>query len=217
MSAEYCWASPGGVYVVPDDFRREFLSEFPDYRIRWSLKKAAWQIEQRVGVKGALPPFRIDDAADDSLIRARDGYWLVMETQPGSRMACPALITRSPRQECGTTLSIPPRWYGEVRCPVCVRAGRDGRTIAGNWQFDGVLLDHLRSTNPLTHGIVKKDGKVQTRAAWQADEQNRQRDRNQERELAERSQSLDYVDLRWLKAIPTAGMTRRKIDDNTFR
>jgi hypothetical protein len=216
MPSEYLWSSPGGVYRVPDDFRREFRAEFPDYRIRWSLKKSCWQIEQFVGVKGALPPVRQDDPHNDDIIRARDGYWLVMQTQPGSRMACPALVTRFPRQECGWELKIPPHWQGEVRCPVCVRAGRDGRTVVGNWAFDSILLDELRRTNPLTHGIVKRDGKVQTRAAWEADSRNAAREREADRRVSD-SSTLDYVDLRWLKDIPTAGMTRRKIDDQTFR
>lgn len=212
---EYLWSSPGGVYRVPDEWRRQFLAEFPEYRVRWSLAERCWHLEQAYG-RGALPPLRIDEA-DDSLVRSRDGYWLVMKIQPGDRMACPGIIQKTPRQVCDNTIRVPTRRTGEAVCGNCRRKGRDGRTIAAFWPFDATLLDELRRTNPLTHGIIKKDGKVQTRAAYEADQANARMEKERDRVLHDGVTSIDQVDHRWLTGIPTAGATRRQIDDTTFR
>lgn len=214
---EYLWQSPGGVYVVPDEWRRQFLAEFPDYRVRWSLKKGCWQLEQSYG-RGALPPVRLDEA-DDTLVRARDGYWLVMEFSPGDRMPCPASITHESsgeRQRCNHTLKVPMRKGAEIRCPNCRAHGRDGRTMASYWPFDELLMEHLRRTNPLTHGTVRVAGHTRTRAAYEADRANDLMLREAEKAQAAAVSSLDYVDYRWLAGIPTAGATRRQIDHTTF-
>src|SRR5687767_7794014 len=72
----------------PDRFQLRLEEVFGRrFRIRWSLRKGAWHIEQRVG-RAALAPLRIAEW-DDSLIRARDGYALVMEVRPGTTMPCP--------------------------------------------------------------------------------------------------------------------------------
>jgi hypothetical protein len=212
---EYLWKSPGGTYTVPDEWRQKFLKEFPEYRVRWSLAERCWHLEQAYG-RGALPPLRIDEA-DDSLVRSRDGYWLVMKIQPGDRMACPGVIQKVPRQLCENTIQVPSRRTGEAVCGNCRQKGRDGRTIAGFWPFDETLLDELRRTNPLTHGIVKKDGKTQTRAAWEADQANARMLQERDRIMHDGVTSIDQVDHRWLTGIPSAGFSRRKIDDTTFR
>lgn len=129
---------PGPIYSVGSDFLREFRKEFPEYRIRWSLKKHCWHIEQRCG-RGALSPIHVD-AMDDGLIRARDGYWLVMEIQPGDRMACP---------RCHSTINVPICKFGETRCTYCIVQRRDGRVTAGYMPCNSILLEHLRRTDPL--------------------------------------------------------------------
>ena len=128
---EYVWTSPGGIYTVPDSWRAAFLAEFPDYRIRWSLRDHCWHLEQKCG-SNTLAPYRIDPF-DDSLIRAADGYWLVMAIQPGNRMPCPAVTVRFPRQTCGWTLPVATRETSESICPVCRSKRRDGRVMAGYW------------------------------------------------------------------------------------
>lgn len=205
--ADYEWTSPGGLYVVPDSWRQQFLSEFPDYRVRWSLQKDCWQIEQRVG-RGALPAMRIDPT-DDSLIRARDGYWLVMEFQPGDRMACPAITERFPLQRCGGTMKVSHREARETICRYCRLKGRDGRTMASYWPFGEALLEHLRWSDPLRGGT--------TRQREETDVRNKALMREAERRQADAMTSLDYVDYRWLTGIPTAGHSRRQIDHTTFR
>lgn len=203
---EYLWTSPGGLYKVPDEWRTRFQEEFPDYRVRWSLRRSQWQIEQRAG-RGALPPLRVD-AHDDSLIRAADGYWLVMEFQPGDRMACPGVLSIQPREECGALVKVPHRQSKEAICPQCRKMGRDGKNIAAYWPFDEVLLDHLRYSDPLRGGIVRQRKAAEVKnAKILADADAREKDV---------AHSLDYVDMRWLADIPTSGITRRKVDHTTF-
>ena len=215
MATEYVWASPGGAYTVPDAWRRRFLREFPDYRVRWSLQEGCWHLEQWYG-RGALPSTHIDPH-NDANIRAYDGYWLVMKIQPGTRMACPGIISKHPRQVCGNTITVPTRHLGEAVCANCRTHGRDGRVVACFWPFDETLLDELRRTNPLTRGIIKRDGKVQTRAAWEADRANTARERAAHNREADAMTSIDAVDYRWLSGIAASGATRRRVDDTTFR
>lgn len=204
---EYVWASPGGTYVVPDDFRHRLVTEFPDYRIRWSLRTYQWQLEQRVG-SGALPPHRLDPS-DDSLIRAADGYWLIMEFRPGDRFACIGLVDKFTNQRCGMTLKAPFREGREIVCPHCRKAGRDGRAIAAYWPFDEALLEHLRFGDPLKGGTVKQRVK--------ADNANTAMLAEAERKKVDAATSIDAVDHRWLTGIPAAGHSRRRIDSSTFR
>lgn len=200
---EYVWHSPGGLYNVPDDFKARFLHEFPDYRIRWSLREDRWHLEQKCG-RGALAPFRIDPA-DDSYVRARDGYWLVMAIQPGPRMACPGVVQRTPRQHCNTTLSVPIGKSKEVVCSVCKKSGRDGRTITSYWPLDETLLEHLRYTDPLRGGTTKQK--------LASDKRNAQLLIEADKARQDAITSVDAVDYRWISGIASStGRTRRTID-----
>lgn len=142
----------GPVYTVPVDFAKRFLAEFPEYRIRWSFRRNNWQIEQVYG-RGALQASDISPE-NDGLIRERDGYWLVMEIQPGDRMACPSIVAHYPQlQRCGLTLKVPIRATAETVCTDCKKRGRDGRHMAAYWPLDETFLDHMRKTDPLRDGI----------------------------------------------------------------
>lgn len=134
----------GPIYSVPSDFARVFFREFPEYRIRWSFKKRCWLVEQKCG-RSALSPIHIDPH-DDQLIRARDGFWLVMEIQPGDRMPCPV---------CDNTIHVATRRFAEARCANCIKHGRDGRFMAGHYPFSEGLLEHLRRTDPLRDGVKR--------------------------------------------------------------
>ncbi len=160
MLNDYVWASPGGAYRVPAAFQQRLQEEFPGYRVRWSLKKQHWMVEQKVD--NPDPPFR-PDPFDDSLIRAKEGYWQVMAFQPGDRMGCPG---------CGMTLQVPICDASEVTCQQCRKNGRDGRVMASYWPFDERLLEELRLTNPLTWGVGKIDGKLRVVASAKADRAN---------------------------------------------
>lgn len=202
---EFVWASPGGTYRVPSGFKSRFLSEFPTYRIRWSLKQSQWLVEQQIG-SGALPPINIDPF-DDSMIRARDGYWLVMMFRPGTRMACPT---------CGLDMSVALCKTAESTCLPCKSRKRDARVMTGYWPFDERLIEHLRRTDPLRGGIMKDtSGKLRVRASVDADRANQ---RMQDRAEAKRkdASTLDAVDYRWISGIPTAGATRRQLDTKDF-
>ena len=88
-------------------------------------------------------PFRLDEE-DDSLIRARDGYWLFLEFTPGDRMPCPT---------CGATLHVPHCKTAEVACQPCKQHGRDGRHWASYWPLGEVLIDYIKKCNPERGGI----------------------------------------------------------------
>lgn len=115
-------------------------------RIRWSHKESEWHLEEKVG-RAALPPIRVDEGRDD-LIRARDGYRLVMIIRPGDRMPCP---------RCGATLKVPVLRVGEVVCRDCsAKRNRQVAFVASYWPLDGEsLFDHLRKIDPLTGGIER--------------------------------------------------------------
>ncbi len=183
MHSEQDWRRDAGMYTIPDDFYRRFLSEFPEYRIRWSRKKENWQVEQKCH-NGFLPPLRVDPF-DDTLIRARDGYWPVMEFQPGTRMACPAIVDFSTKQRCESTLTVPTRRGAEVICPTCRKAGRDGRTMASFWPFDECLIEHLRFSDPLRGGIKRAS------AAAEAFNLKMQRDAEKRAADAVQSEAMD--------------------------
>lgn len=168
---EYVWSSPGGLYVVPDEWRQRFLAEFPGYRVRWSLQRQQWQVEQPYG--NPLPHLR-NDPFDDTLIRRRDGFWLVMAFQPGNRMPCPGIIDRG--QRCGMPISVATRRTAESVCAQCKLMRRDGRTMASYWPFDECLLEHLRFTDPLRGGIQ--------RARQDVDLRNATRERRLERDAS---------------------------------
>lgn len=125
--------------TAPDSFIARLKDEFHDaLRIRWSLARNEFHIEQKVG-RAALPPIHISEA-DDDMIRARDGYAFVLAVRQGNRMPCP---------RCNLTLPVPIFQFAEVVCPRCRTQKLDGRYIAGFYPLDGdMLLDHLRSIDP---------------------------------------------------------------------
>lgn len=130
---------------IPTTFTSRLRDEFPHLRARWSPKRQTVQIEQQVGHGAALPPIHID-AHDDDLVRAKDGYWRVMEVSPGDRRPCPT---------CGLTLKVPHLKFAEVTCTFCHVAGRDGRTMCGYFPLDESLLQYLRRTDPLRGAVAR--------------------------------------------------------------
>lgn len=121
-------------------------------RIRWSLKRGAWHIEQQVG-RAALPPLRISEA-DDGMIRARDGYWFVMELRPGDRMPCP---------KCHLTIKVPVMQFGEAICLYCKYKGNGAhRYKACYYPLGDMLLEHLRKIDPHNDGLRRIQEEVTT-------------------------------------------------------
>lgn len=129
---------------VPERFAAQLRSEFNGrYRLRWSHKFQEWNLEQKVGLGEADPPFRID-AEDDSMIRAKDGYWFVMAIRPGTTMPCPILTGEGKDKRCGATVPVPVMETAEAVCIRCQLQGRDGRTAAAYWPLNDALIQHIR-------------------------------------------------------------------------
>lgn len=128
---------------APRGFRKRLQEHFGDrLRIRWSDREHEWLIEEKVG-RAVLPPIRIEEGRDD-LIRARDGYALVLAIRPGDRMPC---------YRCRTDLKVPVFKAAEVICPTCsARANRRVALKAAYWPLGESLLEYLRKIDPLTGG-----------------------------------------------------------------
>jgi len=129
---------------VPEGFARQLQREFDGrYRLRWSHKFGEWNLEQKVGLGMADAPFRLDPE-DDSLIRAKDGYWFVMAIRTGETMPCPVIIDRQTKARCGAEVKVPVMETREAVCLRCQLAGRDGRTAAAYWPLSDALIQHIR-------------------------------------------------------------------------
>lgn len=102
-------------------------------RIRWSNQKHEWQIEEKVA-RGLLPDMYVS-SENDTAIRLRDGYGLVCAIKTGDRMPCP---------KCNTELRVPIHEFAEVRCPFCAHRGRSESVIAGYFDLNDRLIEHLR-------------------------------------------------------------------------
>lgn len=134
---------------APKAFRTRLEREFQGrLRCRWSPRRSVWVIEEKVG-RAALPPVRVAEE-DDGMVRARDGYALVLTVTPGDRQPCPA---------CGLTLKVPHLEFSEVECPRCKaeRAPRVGRVRAAYFPLDpgSCLLDYLHRIDPLRGGGIE--------------------------------------------------------------
>lgn len=86
------------------------------------------------------------DPHDDSLIRARDGYWFVIAIRPGTLVTCP---------HCYRDIRITAMVFEEAACAHCKSAGRDGRIHAVYFPLGESLLEHLRKIDPERDGIQR--------------------------------------------------------------
>lgn len=124
-------------------------------------------IEEKVG-RAALPPLKIDEGRDD-LIRARDGYALVLTIHPSDRMPCP---------RCRETLKVPVFKAAEVVCEKCsTRQNRRVAYKAAYWPLSESLLDYLHKIDPLRTGNVGLAAEMDAhnnnlRALQERDQQN---------------------------------------------
>lgn len=128
---------------VPERFAAQLRDEFNGrYRLRWSHKFQEWNLEQRVGLGHVDVPWR-EDPEDDSMIRARDGYWFVMAIRTGETMPCPIIIDNHGTR-CGAEVKVPIMQTAEAVCVRCQLSGRDGRTAAAYWPLNDALIQHIR-------------------------------------------------------------------------
>lgn len=112
------------------DLERNFHGRM---RIRWSNRKNEWQIEEKV-MRGLLPDVYVSEE-NDTAIRLRDGYGLVCAVKVGDRMPCP---------RCKMELKVPIHEFAEVRCPFCTHQGRSESVVAGYFDLNDRLIQHLR-------------------------------------------------------------------------
>lgn len=139
----------------PVEFVEKLEREFPGYRIRWSQATSRWNLEQKIGRAADLEQAAvIDDPFDDNWIRARDGYWLIMEIAPGTTTKCP---------DCGFELKLAENRAKEVLCGYCRSRGEEGVHWIYFFHLGEVLLDHLRKTDPrrgMTKAIVQRADRI---------------------------------------------------------
>jgi hypothetical protein len=132
--------------VAPEWFVRQLKQEHDGrLRIRWSLARLRWQIEQKVDT-AKLAPFHVD-SLDDDAIRAIDGYARVCEICPGSITPCSntGLDGKTP---CGYDLRVPYGQFVQIKCPQCRINGFNGGQIVAHFELNEGLLNHLRSIDP---------------------------------------------------------------------
>jgi hypothetical protein len=138
-----------------DEFLGRLQHEFDGrFRIRWSVARGEYHVEQKVETAVDLP-IRTS-AIDDDLIRARDGYWFVFAIRSGDRMACP---------QCGLTMKVPVMKFQETSCSNCRAHGRDGRYPAAFYPLNDRLIEHIRQIDPFRSDAAKN-------LAQRADEHN---------------------------------------------
>src|SRR5262245_34380508 len=90
---------------------REFRGEL---RIRWSVKRQEWHVEQRVGRASTLP-HRGDP---DRHRQLSDGYAFHFAVQPALRRPCP---------DCRFPMDVGELRFIEARCGYCGYVGKSGR------------------------------------------------------------------------------------------
>lgn len=123
---------------APVEFVKRLDREFDSrLRIRWSLKRKEWRVEQKVG-RACLLPIHVSEI-DDDLICARDGYAYVLSIRPGTTMPCP---------DCGQTMDVPALHFKEVVCAWCRFKGKAAQHLAAYFPLSDLLIDHLKKISP---------------------------------------------------------------------
>ncbi len=161
-------------------------------RLRWSVRFAAWFIEEQVG-RAALLPIRVEEW-DDGLICARDGYRPVMMIQPGTKMAC---------RSCHLPIPVPVMETAEARCDACLRRNIDARFMTSYYPLGEVLIDHLRRIDPEAQAGLKD--------RILSEEAREERLRRHSAEAQDREGAAQFKDA-LLDQIPTAGFPSLTLD-----
>ncbi len=174
---------------IPEWFRDQLDREFGGrLRIRWSVLRRAFHIEERVARPRALP-FRIDEA-DDRTLRVRDGYDLFCEVARGDRLPCP---------ECGQEVKVAPLAFAEASCGRCRARNKEGRWTFGFFPLNDTLLQYLRSCDST---LTDQHGRVRA-----MDEENARREAIKEGDLTDERQAI-LKDGLIHEQIPKVGYTK---------
>lgn len=131
------------MFTPPASFVEKLESTFRGrLRVRWSLKRHAWLIEQKVArglFPGTRPTRKGWDETNDKYVQHRDGYIEIMEVRTGTLMECP---------KCGTELKVPFGTTEVIRCPYCRLRGREPHIAAVHLPLGDQLIDYLKKLDP---------------------------------------------------------------------
>lgn len=187
------------MYQAPQSFIDRLESDFQGrLRIRWSIAKGEFHIEEKVG-RAALAPFRISDI-DDRYIRARDGYHFIMAVKAGTSVPC---------RICGLKCSVPECRTAEIKCSYCESVKtRRGREFGGYWPLNDTLLEHLRKCDP------KNDGHIAAVKSQDLQEVRREMDRK--RSMFNTIESATLDDKYQLFDTPFTGYTGKVLPNSTI-
>lgn len=178
------------MYTPPTEFVRRLDSTFRGrLRIRWSLHKEEWHIEQKITDGIALAA---RNSHDDRYIRARDGYHFVMAVKPQAFAYC---------RICHLRNDVPALTTGEIKCDYCERVkARRGREFGGYWPLNGDrLIDHLKMIDPENDGLRA--------SITTMDRQREQTEITRQRDIRNHIESATYDDKYQLFDTPFSGYT----------
>lgn len=103
------------------------------YRVRWSPRRARWQVEERIGRQKRKGSRRFDNL-DDEAIKEQDGFRLLFEVTPGDRTKCP---------KCARDFKVTKMKVATSKCSHC------GKELKFFYMPLGTdLLIHLRYIQP---------------------------------------------------------------------
>jgi hypothetical protein len=150
---------------IPGWFAEELEAQsFGFYRVRWSAKRARFQVEEKIGRQA--PRKARFDSLDDEAIREEQGYKLLFEVAPGDRTRCP---------RCDRWMQVTKMKVKTSRCPWCRK----------EWKFFYMplgtdLLIHLRYIQPERGGYDRVLADTDRKNEWR--EKTRRRDRHNQTE-----------------------------------
>jgi hypothetical protein len=180
------------------DFEDKLHSAFRGrLRIRWSLERGEWHIEQRVKrglFAGQRPTKRGWDETHDRYIQNRDGVILIMSIRTGDRMPCP---------RCGSELKVPYYETHHVKCELCSLRGKPKHVAAVYMPLGDKLIGYLKSIDP--------ENPISESLAEDLDRQNMALAASMERDALRESEAAFHLNYNRVVGIPEwgyAGMKR---------
>jgi hypothetical protein len=184
------------MFHPPESFVERLNSEFRGrLRLRWSLERGEWHIEQKVR-RGIFPGERPTndkrgwDETSDSYIRHRDGVVLVVAVRTGDRMPCP---------RCHSELKVPFMVTNVVTCGLCKIRGKQSHWPVMFVPLNDDLINYLKKIdpeNPISEGLAE-----------QLDQQNELYAQVMEQDAVNQGVAAFEQDYRRVVGIPRVGLT----------
>lgn len=198
-------------YRVPESVERRLANEFDNrLRIRYSRKTHTFHVEGKVSRAVSAMPIpngmtgsqeaKLKENFFDDLIRARDGYQLLMEVAVGHEFPCP---------RCDMPLKSPMLKSAEVVCVYCQtlsprrgQAKRNGLVPMAYWPLDSeAFFERLRYLDPL---------RTWRRTMKELDATNARRQAIAEKDELNELEAFNRDNFNQLVGIPQAGLTHSK-------